>query len=270
MKAIDILNHFLSLAHWVDRSSTVDRIIAGDPEKEVKKVLVTWMSTMDAVKYAVAQGYDMIMTHEPTFWIHSTELETMAVWEAGHIKKKAADEKKRLIEENGIVVLRNHDVWDRMPYIGIPWALADYLGFEGKPSEIGENGFQHRYDIKPAAFGEFARKVAVSTALLGEPQIQVFGDLDKEVSSIGIGTGCCCKLEVFLEMGCDAAIVCDDGLWYWQDITWALEAGYPLIRINHGTSEEPGMETLAAYINGQMNGISAKYFPHSSGIKIVG
>ncbi len=270
MKANEILNHFLSLADWFDKTATVDRIIMGDPQKDVNKILVTWMSTLQAVEYAVEHGFDMIMTHEPTFWIHSHELENMKDWEADHVKRKAAEEKKRLIEENGIVIVRNHDVWDRMPDLGIPWALADFLGFKGMPCAVGEEGFQHRYDMEPVKLGVFAKKMASRLALLGEPQIQVFGDLEKEVSRIGIGTGCCCKLDTFSKMGCDAAFVCDDGIWYWQDITWALEAGYPILRINHGTSEEPGMITLAEYINNNLQGISAQYLPHISGINMIG
>ena len=38
MKAKDLLEHFLSRADWVDRSNTVDRIIAGNPDKEVEQI----------------------------------------------------------------------------------------------------------------------------------------------------------------------------------------------------------------------------------------
>lgn len=270
MKATEILDHFLSQATWFDKTTTVDRIITGDPEKEVKKVLVTWMSTLNSVKYAAAHGFDMIMTHEPTFWIHAHEQETMAGWEAGYMKQEAANEKQKLIKENDLVILRNHDVWDRMPEIGIPWALAGFLGLKGRPCAVEQGGFQHGYDIEPVKLGIFAERTAARTALIGEPKIQVFGDLEKEITRIGIGTGCCCKLEAFRKMGCDAAMVCDDGIWYWQDITWALEADYPVIRINHGTSEEPGMITLAEYINNRLQDVSAEYFPHKSGINVIG
>lgn len=270
MKAIDILNHFLSLASWVDEKNTVDRIIIGDPEKDVKKALVTWMSTMQAVRHAADNGFDMIMTHEPTFWIHSHEQETMYGWEPDHEKRDAAFEKKKLIDENGLVVMRNHDVWDRMPDIGIPWALAGFLGFGGRPCAFGSDGYQHRYDMEPVSLGMFAERIAARTAMIGEAQIQVFGDMSKTVSRIGVGTGCCCKLGVFKSMGCDAAIVCDDGIWYWEDITWALDAGYPLIRINHGTSEEPGMIRLAEYMNKNFQGVKTEYLPHNPGIRIVG
>ena len=34
MKAVDMRNHFIGLADWVDPDQTVDRIILGDPEAE--------------------------------------------------------------------------------------------------------------------------------------------------------------------------------------------------------------------------------------------
>jgi hypothetical protein len=43
MKVKDVLEHFLSLADWLNRDSTVDRIIAGDPEADADRCLVTWM-----------------------------------------------------------------------------------------------------------------------------------------------------------------------------------------------------------------------------------
>ena len=49
MTASDLLKHFSSLAPWLDET-TVDRIIIGDPEVEVSRVLVTWMSTFEACR----------------------------------------------------------------------------------------------------------------------------------------------------------------------------------------------------------------------------
>ncbi len=74
LTASTILNHFLSVAPWVDPEQTVDRIIVGDPEREVSRVLVTWMSTFDAVRAAAERGCQLIVTHEPTFWAHRDEL----------------------------------------------------------------------------------------------------------------------------------------------------------------------------------------------------
>ena len=266
MKAKEILAHFLSVGTWLDRENTVDKIIIGDPEKEIKNIAVTWMSTFDAVKEAVAAGTDMLITHEPTFWQHTNELETMDKDGFDGIGCK----KKSYIEESGIVILRCHDVWDKMPDIGIPWAWGRFLGFTSAPAAVSEDKYLHRYDISPVPLQTFAESVAAKTASLGESVIQVCGEPNQLVSRIGIGTGCACDpLEMF-KLGCDAAIVCDDGTSYWHDIQPAKDAGFPVIRVNHGTSEEPGMIELVNYIKKVFPDITCRHLPHGCCYRQVG
>lgn len=269
MKAEEILNNFLSAADWVDRTNTVDKIILGDPEKDIRSALVTLYPDLKAVKFAIENGFDLLITHEPTFWSHAGEVESMICWKDTSPKKKAGLLKKKLIEDSSLVILRNHDVWDRMPEIGIPWAWAEFLGFKGKPDAIGAVGYQHRYDIEPVALDVFARSVARRTAVLGEPGVQVVGGSERKISRVGVGTGCACGLEEFLKMGCDVAIVSDDGCCYWRDIKWAMDIDFPIIRVNHATSEEPGMAKLTDYINKNFQGLKAVHLPHRCNIRMV-
>ena len=68
--AKDIVEHFLSRADWVDKENTVDRIIVGDPETDIRSCMVTWMPGFDALREAVKRGVDLVICHEPTFWDH--------------------------------------------------------------------------------------------------------------------------------------------------------------------------------------------------------
>lgn len=262
MKAIEINQHFLSQADWVDPERTVDHIIIGDPEKDVRRVLVTWIASFGAVRAAAEGGFDLLMTHEPTFWVHGNELDNLE-------DSDVAASKRAFIEEHGLVVLRNHDVWDRFPQVGIPWAWAHHLGFDGEPAAVGANGYQHRYDIEPTTLDAFAARVAERTALLGEPLVQVTGDGGRQVSRVGVGTGCAANIREFQAMGCDVSLVCDDGSCYWSVIQRAADEGHPVIRVNHGTSEEPGMVTLASYINENLPGLEAEHLPHGSTFRLV-
>ncbi len=261
MKAIEILDHFLSKANWVDKENTVDRIIVGDPQKEIKTVLVTWISSFEAIRTAVKKQVDMLITHEPTFWKHRGELED-------NPHNDFLEVKKRYIEDNNLVILRNHDVWDRFPDIGIPWAWAKFLGLGTQPVKIGNCNYQHRYDIEPVTLEEFAKRMAKKTSLIGEPFVQVTGEGSAKISKIGIGTGCCCKIEVYQEMGCDLSIVCDDGSCYWAGIQCAADNNHPVIRVNHGTSEEPGMMSLTEYINENLP-IQAEHLSHGSTFRLI-
>ena len=261
MKVREILEHFLSRAEWVDRNKSVDRVIVGDPEKNVSRVLVAWMPSFSALRTAVDGGVELFICHEPTFWEHRDEIPE---------NRTAALEKRRFVEEHELVILRNHCCWDRWPEIGIPWAWADFLELAGEPALIGNGGYQHRYDIDPIPFGQFAEKIADRTAIIGEPMVEVAGDLKKPVSKIGIGTGCGCSVFAYVEMGCDCCIVCDDGSSYWRDIQYAKDLGIPVICVNHATSEEPGMVTLTQYINTHFEGVFAEHLPQGCRFQLVG
>ena len=63
-----------------------------------------------------------------------------------------------------------------------------------------------------------------------------------------------CQVEGVRELGCDVSLICNDGSIYWQQIQrWEGEE-HPVIRVNHGTCEEFGMDGLARYINGVVAG----------------
>ena len=114
-----------------------------------------------------------------------------------------------------------------------------------------------------------ARRVALRTAELGEPFIQVIGPPDQLVSKVGIGTGCYCNLEVFQQLDCDVSIICDDSNWHWEGIAFAADNDHAVIRVNHSVSEEPGMITLTQYINDTLP-VIAEYIPHGAPFRLVG
>ena len=101
MRATDILEHFLSRSDWIETDRGIDQIIGGDPEREIRTVLVTWISSFDALRTAVERGFDMLITHEPTFYVNLGELNAIDDSPAGR-------QKMDFIEQNGLVVMRNH------------------------------------------------------------------------------------------------------------------------------------------------------------------
>jgi putative NIF3 family GTP cyclohydrolase 1 type 2 len=260
MKIKDILEHFLSRAEWVDRETTVDRVIVGDAETEVGRCLVTWMPSFRVLQLMVERDVRLLVCHEPTFWNHLDERPA---------NDAMLQEKMKFIQDHELVILRNHDCWDRWPDIGIPWAWADFLGLGNKPVTVGADGYQHRYDIDPVPLGVFTHRLAKSCGSIGEPKVQIIGDTSQMVSRIGIGTGCGCDIPTFQQMGCNCSIVCDDGSCYWSGIQRAEDCGHPVIRVNHGTSEEPGMVTLTKYINTHLAGFRAEHLPHGSSFQLL-
>ncbi|MGD8240132.1 MAG: Nif3-like dinuclear metal center hexameric protein [Armatimonadota bacterium] len=263
MTANDLREHFLSRADWVDRETTVDNIIVGDPDRDVSAALVTWISSFAAVRAAVERGVAALITHEPTFYSHRNELDAIE-------ESQIARQKKGFLDDSGLVILRIHDCWDRWPEIGIPWAWGRFLQLGDAPAAFGAARAQHRYDISPVTVDELARRIADKTGAIGEPSVQVVGEGAREVSRVGIGTGCICSVPVYVEMGCDVGVLCDDGASYWSRVQPAEDMDFPVIRVNHGTSEEPGMVSLTRYINDEVDGVTAEHLPHGSCFRLVG
>lgn len=262
MRISDILEHFLSRADWIDRETTCDRVIVGDPDIDVDRCIVTWMPNISALRHVAEQGVRLLICHEPTLWGHRDDRPAAEDPESG--------EKIAYAQDHGIVIVRNHDCWDRWPDVGIPWAWAQYLQLGDRPQAVNDDGYQHRYDIDPVPLEAFARRVAERCADIGEPSVQVTGDASQPVSRIGIGTGCGCQIATYQQIGCDCSVVCDDGTCYWADIQRAEDVGHPVIRVNHGTSEEPGMVTMTQYINDHIDGLHAEHLPHGSTFRLVG
>ncbi len=89
--------------------------------------------SMAALNECVERGVDLLLVHEPTFYI---------------------------------AIMRLHDRWDIWPEYGIPWSWARFLELAGLPVAIHQTiypGTLHRYDVEPRSLGEFARHVASSS-----------------------------------------------------------------------------------------------------------
>src|ERR1700676_1260598 len=86
------------------RAETVDRIVAGNAEVQVRGIATTMMATLDVIQRAVAAGKNMVITHEPTFWLHqdtTTGLEQDATYQF----------KADFLKKNNMAVFRFHDHW---------------------------------------------------------------------------------------------------------------------------------------------------------------
>ena len=248
MRANDLQAYLRSLnGGWVDVEHTVDTFKAGDPEAEISGIAVGWMSTRLALEQALALRCNVFVTHEPTYYTHHDDPEHPFA------QLPAAQEKRAFIEENGLVIIRCHDLWDQMPDVGIPDTWGSALGF-GAP--VGGEGYFRVYDVRDRTAGEVARQVALRTARFGQEAVQLIGDPKKPVSRVILGTGAITPLFEYLteygeSHGVDLAICTDDGFTYWCEGAYARDAAFPVIIVNHPTSEEAGMGALADHLRGQ-------------------
>ncbi|RKZ71508.1 MAG: hypothetical protein DRQ57_18560 [Gammaproteobacteria bacterium] len=266
MKVSKIVKHFFERgSDWM--LSQTDGIIAGDPEKDVDRCLVTWMPSFKALRYMVEHNFELLICHEALFWTGEHIIDETDP----DIAVKAA-----YIRDNNLTVVRIHDGWDSWPEIGIPWAWAKFLGIDSAPVAMVKGGVcQQRYDIEPIAVGELVKSMAKRCAAVGEPMLQFAGDKSQVVSKIGINTGGIGDIDRFIQMGCDCSVTIDEfarttGGGGCNKILKAKDINHPVICVDHGTAEEPGMVTLTQYINDSIEGLAAEHLPHGSTFRLIG
>ena len=116
------LNAYLRGLVEVDEPS-VDKIIIGDPETVVKKIGTAWMPYWSTLKEAHKRGVNTMVVHEPTFYTHRDLEETQWDWQGApattrQLYQEQVSLKKAWILENGMVVIRCHDVLDKIKGYG--------------------------------------------------------------------------------------------------------------------------------------------------------
>ena len=246
------------------KPDTVDRIIIGNPDTVVRKIGTCWMSTLEACKKAVASGVNVLITHEPTFYTHRDLGEV-----PGFLEKKPEytrsqylaqiEKKKKWISDNGLVIIRNHDTLDALPVKGIPFAFGQFLGF--KDSDIiASRTYYNVYKFNKQTASSFAKTVAGKLKEIGQPGVAFYGDVTREVSSVGIGTGWICDPMDYADLKPDVFVAIDDVIRTHIQTVYAEDTGHPLIVINHGVSEEMGIRSLNQIIKEKYPDIEVLHF----------
>jgi putative NIF3 family GTP cyclohydrolase 1 type 2 len=248
MKANDIRELIHSVNVWIDWSKTNDQFIYGNPDVEVRGIATSWSPTNDALKEAASKGLNLFITHEPTFY---------EGFEGTPIADKMTIEKKMLLDELGMTVLRCHDTWDRMPEYGEGDALGKMLGFPFKRPYT--TCLYAVSDVGDMTVRELAEHVREVVKPLGEPNVLVKGDLDRRIHRMGFGFGCAGELPFIYELKCDVILIADDSYNSWDGGLWVADLDFPIIMINHATSEKPGMIYLAKWLRERYPDIPIEY-----------
>jgi putative NIF3 family GTP cyclohydrolase 1 type 2 len=262
LSAAELQKFLVSLTQLKPR--TVDRFIIGNPDTVIKKVGTCWMSDWKTCRKAIESGVNVLVTHEPTFYTHWDLDEKAGDYYSSpeytkQLYLQQVEKKKRWINDNGLVIIRNHDTMDALKDMGIPFALGNFLGFSNADIVRSRTYYNvYRLESQPAAV--FAKKVAGKLSEIGQPGVAFYGDQDRLISSAGIGTGCICDPMEFADLKPDIFIAIDDTIRTWIQTSYASDTGEPLIVINHGTSEEMGMRMLNKIIKQKFPDIETVHF----------
>ena len=248
MKARTIREHFREVGRWVNWDETCDQFLHGDAESEVHGIAVAWIATQDAIRQAADNGCNLFITHEPVFY---------PGYEGHPTADRLVREKRELLDRLGMTLLRCHDTWDRMPEFGIPDAWASFLGFatEARPVE----SFYKICLLEPARVEDAARLILRKVRPLGQNTVLIFGDKDRKVARMAVGTGAITHLPSMYDLKPDVILATDDGMNSWTGGLWAADLRVPLLLVNHATAEKPGMQAMASYLKGIFPGTPVRY-----------
>jgi len=252
MKAKELNIHMRKVGKWVNWEKTCDRFLAGNSEDEVKGIAVSWMATLKNLEKAWDMNCNLFVTHEP---MHACEADASKLISP----EDAWVKKKRWLDETGMIVYRCHDFWDDYPEVGIHGAWAKWLGFNKKP--LTQKRFYEVHEVENMSLKELAEKILEKVRPLGQEVVMIVGDPDKKVSKLALGTGAITRYRQMYDMKPDVLLVTDDGMNSPEVGQWALDMNVPLIIVNHPTSEEPGMITLARYIQDVFPDVPVKHIP---------
>jgi putative NIF3 family GTP cyclohydrolase 1 type 2 len=247
------------------REPSVDRIIIGNPDRSVKKIGTAWMPYWEILKKAYAEGINLMVVHEPTFYTHwDLQADKWDYYDAPSPAKenyfKLRDEKKAWIEEHDMAIIRCHDVLDKVPGWGIPFAFGQALGFENADI-IRSKTYYNIYQIERKPAIEVANQIAARLKMMNQPGVAFYGDEQYPVGSVGLGTGCISDPLDYAELDPDLYIAIDDSVQTWTQTTYARDSGKPLVVVNHGTSEEAGTRSLNAHLKKIFPDIEMIHYP---------
>ena len=230
---------------------TVDTYKSGGSETEVTGIACTFMATVEVIEKAAAQGCNMIVTHEPTYYNHLDErdqLEGDPVYEA----------KLALIEEHNMVIFRFHDHWHRTNPDGIYVGMIDKL--QWKPYLV--EGRRNLFDLQGKTLQEVSGHLK---EVFPDAIIRVIGDPGLRVHRAAFSAGAPGSQAHIRHLRQeDINLVVIGEAPEWESLSYvrdASQAGFPkaMIILGHTVSEEAGMAYCAQWMDSFVDEIPVKF-----------
>lgn len=166
----EVIGRIKKSVHVPWRSNTVDVLVSGDPDIPVRGISTAFMATFDVLTRSAAAGRNMVITHEPTFYMHQDALnpaETDAVYRG----------KVDFIRAHEMAVFRFHDHWHADSPDGIAAGMVRELGWETHADAADPNLFL----FSGTPLVRFASDIG---SLLSARTIRVIGDPDLPVHRV--------------------------------------------------------------------------------------
>jgi putative NIF3 family GTP cyclohydrolase 1 type 2 len=230
---------------------TVDTIKAGDPNTPVTGIVTTFLDTYQVLEKAVADGKNLVITHEPTFYNHPDDMTVL-----GNDPVQA--QKLAYIQQHHLVVWRFHDTWHLRQPDGILEGVIEEFGWKAYQSSSDP----HLFTLPPTTVAQLA---AALRAKAGSRLIRVVGDPAMPVTHVALlpGASGLEKQVKTLERDDVQVLVAGEAA-EWETVEYARDAAAQgrhkaLILLGHEVSEEAGMQYCAQWLKGILPGMPIEF-----------
>jgi putative NIF3 family GTP cyclohydrolase 1 type 2 len=229
---------------------TVDNLLTGAPETPIQGIATTMMATLDVVERAVAQGCNMIVSHETPLYIHQDRIDdTQSPGGINLTDDPTLVYKLDYCKRNNVCIFHFHDHWHfRKPVDGIAQGMVNQLGWQKNVNDPADPK-KLTFDSIPLA--KFTQQIA---ARLNSQTIRVIGDPTLPVLRVVTSWGYISRepgIRTFASPDVDVFIGGETREWelveYCQD---SIKAGNKkaLILVGHVMSEQGGMILCADWL----------------------
>jgi putative NIF3 family GTP cyclohydrolase 1 type 2 len=237
------------------KTPTVDTFKAGNPDTPVTGIAVTMMATLDVLQRAAANGENLVITHEPTFFNHYDD-QPEGMEESDPVLKQ----KREFIAKHGLVVWRLHDHWHARKPDGIQVGMVHALGWEKFQNPENENLFT----LPEMTLERLAAEVAKR---LDTPVMRIVGNPEMKVTKIALHPGYTgfVRETHALEMD-NVEVLLVGETREWETVEYAADAvtegkRKALIVIGHVPSEQAGMEECARWLKTFVKDTPVEFVP---------
>ena len=219
------------------RGGATDTFKSGDEQTPVTGIATTVMSTFDVIKRAAAAGKNMVITHEPTFWLGNDDVSRF-------VDDAVYKQKLQFIRDNAIVIWRFHDhMHARQPDMTAV-GLAEALGW----TRYASKDEPRVYVLPGLRLREAAKDIERRLKL---PALRVVGDPELTVRRAAFMQGAAPFHAATVFPNVDLVVAGEQR--EWEGVEYAFDANTAgqrkgLILIGHWVSEDQGMRLCADWL----------------------
>jgi putative NIF3 family GTP cyclohydrolase 1 type 2 len=232
------------------RGGPTDTFKSGDPDSKVIGIATTVMSTFDVIKRAAVSGKNMVITHEPTFWLGNDDVRNFG-------SDPVYQKKLQFIRDNNMVIWRFHDhLHARQPDMTAA-GLAEALGWDKYVSKDDPRV----YVLPPVRLRDLAKDVEKRFHL---EAMRVIGDPDLRVSRAAMLQGTPPFHASTVLSNVDVVVAGEQR--EWEGVEYAADANTAgerkgMILIGHWISEEQGMRVCADWLKTFISEVPVQWIP---------